>query len=104
MSGSVTYDREDIIRILKDLEMIVPSLDRIGSLVSDTPPEVIARILDDFVTDWDVAQRLAAARRSLWKPFDDDELEKLLEDVPHWRDSARKPPDDWPAPKAPGEE
>jgi hypothetical protein len=104
MSDTVTYDREVILRILRDLETIVPSLDRIGSLASDTPPDAIARILDDFITDWDVSRKLAAARRYLSDQFDYDEYEKLMEDVPHWRDSARKPPDELPPPKSPGEE
>lgn len=92
MSDSVNYDRDGILRILKDLEMIVPSLDRIGSMASDTPPEAIARILDDFITDWDVSRKLAAARRYLSEPFDHDELEKVMDDVPHWRSTSREPP------------
>jgi hypothetical protein len=92
MSDSVTYDREGILRILKDLEMMVTSLDRIGALASETPPDAFARILDDFTLDWDMSRKLAGARSYLSEPFDYDELEKLMEDVGSWRLSAPKPP------------
>jgi hypothetical protein len=104
MGSPVTYDREGIIRILRDLNEIVPSFARIGSLASDTPPDVIARIVNDFMTDWDVRRKLAAARAYLATQFDRDELESLLADVPRWSDSARKPPEEPSAPEPPGEQ
>ena len=102
MSNRVTYIREGIIQILRSLNEIVPSFARIGSLAPDTQPDAVARIVSDFITDWNVRQKLAAARDFLAAQLDREELAKLMEDVPHWSDSARKPPNG-PASKAPGE-
>ena len=99
MSNRVTYGREGIIRILRDLNEIVPSFARIGSLASDTPPDEVARIVKDFMADWDVRGKLAAARDYLAEQFDRDDLQKILKDVPRWQDTARKPPEGWSAPK-----
>jgi hypothetical protein len=93
MADKVTLDREAVIAALRHLEVIVPSLDRIGSLHATS--EERARILLDFFRDWDAGPRLARVRRILSEAFGYDEYENLFEDVPVWRDSERKPPQSW---------
>lgn len=89
MAASVTYDRDQIIAALRTLEQIVPSLARLGS-VSDR--QEAATLLSQFVDDWSVGPKLAQIRTCLSEPFEYDELEKLMADVPTWTLGARKPP------------
>ena len=96
----VNYNRDDIITILRDLEMIVCSFGRIGSFHSDMTKEEYYKASSDFLDEWDVARRLARARSILNSVFSDEldpedemsEIERLVEDVPHWLFEKRKPP------------
>lgn len=90
----MVYNKEHMIEALRILEEILPSLDRIGSCSSSEPPEVQAKITNDFIDDWDVCRKLARVRSILSLPFDDGELEVLMADVPHWHFDARYPPGD----------
>jgi hypothetical protein len=98
---SMSHSREDIISILRDLEMIVPSLDRLGTAAAFDPEHDAARVRD-FIDQWQVTQRLAKIRGLLSEPFpltlgadNKDELERLMEDVPHWTESRPDPPLSW---------
>ena len=93
---TVTYKRRDIINILRDLEMIVVSLDRIGSAEAELlemgkPEHEVNSILSDWFDDWDVFRKLALARRILDEAFsrelgddDMDELEREFQDLQYW--------------------
>lgn len=87
----IRYKRSTILAILRDLETIVVSLDRLGSTYeSDRAPEYARRMVE-FIHDWEVFHRLARARTLLSAPFDaldPDELEQEMEGVPHWSFSA----------------
>jgi hypothetical protein len=99
-----SYSREDIIRILRDLEMMVPSLDRLGTSAAFDREHDAAQVRD-FVDQWQVMPRLARIRHILSEPFpmtlgndDMDELERLMQDVPHWTESHPDPPPTWQEP------
>jgi hypothetical protein len=96
--GQVAYAKGEIIHILRDFEAIVVSLDHIGSATASTGRAEQDQILADFIRDWAVFRRLAAARKFLSAPFPDalgddgmDELERAMQDVPCWELGARLP-------------
>jgi hypothetical protein len=100
----LSYSRDEIISILRDLNMIVPSLARPGS-AAHVDTERDAAHVRDFVDQWQVAPRLARIRHILSEPFpmtlgndDMDELERLMQDVPHWTESHPDPPPTWQEP------
>ena len=84
----LSYDRSEILDVLRDLNMIVVSLDRIGSRFSTLDPDEYNKISSDFLTNWDVTRKLARARRILSRPFSDEsdagglhELERAFKDL-----------------------
>jgi hypothetical protein len=95
----VSYSKADIVRILRDLNMIVVSLDRIGSASNDGDHATESQWTNEFINDWQVAPRLAEARAILSDAFsydlgpdDKDELERLMGEIPKWSSTNRKPP------------
>jgi hypothetical protein len=97
---TITYKKEDVLKILADINTIVVSLDRIGSAGAEMPLEDHDRMAGEFVRQWDVFRMLASARKILSDRFSDelgdddkDELEREMEDVPFWRSDARSRPD-----------
>ena len=98
--AKVTYRQSSIISVLRDLEMMVVSLDRLGSYEGAAKDDADHnRLLADFVTDWDVFRKLAEARAVLSEPFDDhvgadgmDLLERTMGDVKYWSREEQQPP------------
>lgn len=95
----IVVQRRDLITVLRQLEMVVVSLDRIGSAMADTSEVEQALVLREFIFDWDVFRRLAKARGVLGEyfsrelgPDDLEELERELHDVPCWSASNQTPP------------
>ena len=100
---TVTYKRRDIINILRDLNLIVVSIDRIGSVEAELrekgkPENEGIALLSDFFQDWGVFRKLASARMILGDAFsrelgDDemDELEREFQDLQYWSVSEPKP-------------
>lgn len=93
------YDREDIISVLRDLEILVVSLDRLGSAAPFVDGGLAAARIRDFVSLWQVGPRLARMRGVLSRPFssepgedDMDDLERLMKDVPYWTEEHPDPP------------
>jgi len=93
MSGEfVQFDKDEISRILSDLDEIVVSLDRIGSHWGfRTSDQEHFEIESRFLSDWDVFRKLARARSILEEPFSRekgadgmDELERLLDGSNYW--------------------
>lgn len=91
----VEYKKSDIISILRTLNMLVVSLDRIGSEysihVGRKSDEELNALLADFIFGWKVPQKIAEARRLLDKAFsrelgvdDLDELEREFRDLRYW--------------------
>jgi hypothetical protein len=96
----VQISRADLIAVLRDLNTIVVSMDRIGSCAEEVGLEQNNRLLLDFFDQWDVWQKLSEARSKLSEPFsyelgedNMDELERELEDTPYWSFSNRLPPE-----------
>lgn len=105
-NNETCYQRQKVLEVLRSLDTIVTSLDRIGSATASLPMAEQAEVLVQFFDEWDVFARLAAARRILSEPFsseigDDqmDELEREMCGVPRWRSDQRKPPNPKPDPK-----
>ena len=95
----VCYKRKDIIRILADLNLMVVSLDRIGSHYSDCRSvEEYHALSSNFLDDWKILQKLANARKTLDSAFsaelgddDMDELEREFQDMQYWTIKNPKP-------------
>jgi hypothetical protein len=99
MSNEIRISRGDALRALRHLEMIVLSLDRIGSASVDMTKEEYDTASSEFLDDWGVTEKLAEVREILSDQFSRDagedgmdDLERELEDTPHWRFASRKPP------------
>ena len=91
MSEKVQLGRASLIEALAHLEVIVPSLDHIGSFMRELPIEEQHRVLSEFIIDWTVGPRLAQVRHLLSEPLEYDELVKLFGDVEIWTSDHRKP-------------
>jgi hypothetical protein len=93
----VSYRKKDIIKVLTYLEMMVVSLDRIGSYYEDCETvEEYNALSSNFLDDWKVLPKLAKVRYILDEPFssevgndDMDELEREFQDLEFW--SLKKP-------------
>ncbi len=98
----VSYRKKDIIKILAELNMMIVSLDRIGSEYGEwegrkTDDELNA-LLGNFIFDWKVNKKLANARKILDTAFSDevseddmDELEREFQDLQYWSMKNPKP-------------
>ena len=99
----VVYPRAEVVKVLKDLNMLVVSIDRIGSYTHDMSVSDSAVVLFEFFDAWNVGHRLARARQLLSVPFSTelgvdnmDELERELEGTPFWSATQRHPrSDEW---------
>ena len=95
----VTYRKKDIIKILADLNMIVVSLDRIGSYYSECKSiEEYHALSSNFLDEWKILPKLAQARKILDSAFsrelgEDDmgELEREFKDLQYWSMKNPKP-------------
>lgn len=95
----VCYRKKDIIKILADLNMMVVSLDRIGSYYSDCKTvEEYHALSSNFLDEWKVFPKLANARKILTSAFstergddDMDELEREFQDLQYWNIKITKP-------------
>ncbi len=96
------YERSRILEILRDLELMVVSLDRIGSEYLPLPgrksEEEINEMLADFIFSWKVLRRLAKARGVLSEAFSDElgeddmgELEREFQDLQYWSRNNTEP-------------
>lgn len=82
------FDKKDLVSVLRDLNLIVVSLDRIGSLGTELGEDEQNALLANFITDRNVFRKLASMRSVLSEPFSDepdsDELEREMEDLKYW--------------------
>ena len=95
---TLAYSRDEILGVLRDLEQIVVSLDRIGSATAKSNTTEQNSVLVQFFDDWNVCAKLARARTVLGSAFSEtpgtdgmDELERSLVDVPIWSIEAPHP-------------
>jgi hypothetical protein len=99
--GEIVVQRRDLIAALRQIEMVVVSLDHIGSATADASDTEQALVLRRFMIEWGVFGRLAEARALLGDYFsrepghdDMEELERELHDVRCWSASDQRPPPD----------
>ncbi len=95
---TVKIEKKEIVRMLKDLEYMVVSLDRIGATHVEVSKEIFNKYLSDFIIDWDVTNKLSSMRSFLSSFFseelgddDMDELEREMQDVQYWSVKNRNP-------------
>jgi hypothetical protein len=88
---SITYQGEDLIYALKDIELILISLHKIGSYYIDKDQDEYAKETCKFIDEWSVTQRLANVRSILMDKFDSslgdddmDDIERSLVDLSYW--------------------
>ena len=88
----ISYRKKDIIKILAYINMMVVSLDRIGSHYEDCESvEEYHALSSNFLDEWKVAPKLSRIRTILSDPFsyelgddDMDELEREFQDLEYW--------------------
>jgi hypothetical protein len=90
--ATVTYDREKIIQVLRDLNLLVVSTDRIGSFYHDCKSdEQYNAMFVSFFDELGFFRKLADARSILSEPFSYEagedgmgELEREMQDLKFW--------------------
>ena len=95
----VCYNRKDIIQVLADLNLMVVSLDRIGSYYSKCKTvEEYHALSSNFLDEWKILRKLANVRKILDSAFsselgedDMDELEREFKDLQYWSAKYPKP-------------
>lgn len=93
----VSYPRKKIIEVLRTLNELVVSLDRIGSGAADQTKKEHDATLAAFIQEHGIFKKVATARRILSEPFptklgpdDMDELEREMEGVRYWTSKSKK--------------
>ncbi len=98
MDEHVSVRTADLLKIVRHLDTIVVSLDRVGSATAELSRAEQAEVLTSFHDDWDVSKRLSACRTTLFDYFsrelgddDMDELERELENQRYWSSDSPRP-------------
>ena len=88
---NIEYSEESVLDVLRTLNELVVSLDRIGTATADLAPERRGAIIDAFIQDHGIFKKAARARAILSEPFptalgpDDMEfLEREMQSVTYW--------------------
>ncbi len=91
---TITYNGEDIINVLKEIEVILESLHYIGSYYADNINEKrqeYEKETTDFIDNSLICNRLASIRRNLIESFDlepgdddMDDVERACSDIEIW--------------------
>ncbi len=68
----VAIERQALLRVARDLNGLVVSLDRLGSAYADRPRDEQALAINDYLDRWEIFARLARARRVVVDALDDD--------------------------------
>ena len=91
MKNSVEYNADDILDILKKLEQLVVSLNKIAMASADDSSIIFEKEIVQFMQDYDVLNNLAVVRMVLSTPFDSwprmgdrGFLEDFFENVEYW--------------------
>ncbi len=91
---------EDLVRVLREIELAVVSLHKIGSHYSSEGTDGFEAEMTRFIAEWKVTQRLANARALLSAKFDAelgpdhmDDLERAMQSVPYWEGPGCRPPE-----------
>ena len=101
----ITLSGEELIEALKEIELILISLHKMGSYYGEKFIENEDKYKTEyeiettrFIDDWSVTQRLAKVRRILSEKFDDtlgeddmDDLERAMEGLKYWANPGDNP-------------
>jgi hypothetical protein len=92
---------EDAIRVLREIELVLTSLHKIGSfyaVANEDEKKSYDRETTRFIDEWSVTARLAEARGVLSRCFDStlgdddmDDLERAMESVDYWSGPGSSP-------------
>lgn len=87
----VKFSKSELIEVLRDLDMIVVSLQRIESNYAGGDRDTYDRVINEFMQQWDVTRRMNKIRNTLSQHFsrqrdeyDMDELTREMVDVSYW--------------------
>jgi hypothetical protein len=90
----------EAIEVLKELNLIVVSLDKIGSYYMDKDEGDFEKEITRVIVEWKVLRRLAEVRRILSEKFDNtlgdddmDDLERVMEGLKYWEKPGDNPED-----------
>ena len=88
---SITISGEDLINVLKEIELILVSLHDMGPYYVDHDKKNYEAETTRFIDEWQVTKRLAYVRKVLSEKFDltlgdddMDDLERAMESVKYW--------------------
>jgi hypothetical protein len=91
MSQPVEYNKDEIIEVLRHINGIVVSLDRLGAAHTDMTNDLWRKAVVDYFLNSESLRSLAKCRKVLSAPFPSelgednmDELERELEDSEYW--------------------
>jgi hypothetical protein len=99
----ITFKGQDIVDVLREMNVILISLHRIGAYFGErdytgADKQAYDSETNRFIDDWRVCGRLAKIRATLEERFDStlgdddmDDLERCLIDLPYWRSPASEP-------------
>jgi len=97
----ILVDKTVLLEVLRELEGIVVSFDRIGASGISVSDDRVVKFIAEFVTKWNVAPRLSHCRTVLSECFSTQagpdgmtELEREMEDVPNWSLTSQDPPEE----------
>ena len=91
MTEEIKFKKDDIVSVLKHMNELVVSLDRITSAWHDVPREIWKEIVVEYFLQSEGLKALSTCREILSEPFsrelgpdDMDELERALEGTKFW--------------------
>jgi hypothetical protein len=95
--NQVSYKKTEIIEVLRTIEELVVSLDRIGSNAFEQTKEEHNATLAAFIQEHGIFGKVAQARHTLSAPFsrelgpdDMEELEREMQKVHYWTSQKKK--------------
>ncbi len=83
--------RATFLRLMRDLEMLVVSVHRVGRDMAELPPAEAAALLAEFCRDWRVFELLAEDAAILSRALG-GAVERALDDLPVWDAEHPQPP------------
>jgi hypothetical protein len=93
----LTYSRKEIIDVLRTLNEIVVSLDRLGSAAHEMTPRQHDAELTKFIRGHKIFRKVAKARMTLSEPFPSkvgsdgmDELERAMQKISFWEPTTKR--------------
>lgn len=99
-TAPIALSRDEALEILREVNLVLISLHRIGSHYLDKDRASYERETTRFIDEWQVTRRLASVRRTLTSKFDlavgadrMDEIERALDDLKYWSAEGDMPAD-----------